>query len=53
MPFHEITRAVCSGPTRAMAHVAEPVPTQLSPKPSASRLAMIVARLSQALRSKA
>lgn len=53
MPFQEITRAVCSGPTRAIAQVAEPVPTQLSPKPSASRLTMMAPRLSQALRSKA
>ncbi|MNV60601.1 hypothetical protein D3C71_1530710 [compost metagenome] len=53
MPFHEITRAVCNGPTRAIAQVADPVPTQLSPNPSARRLTMMAVRLSQLLRSKA
>ena len=41
MPFHEITLAVCSEPTRPMPHMMQPVATQLSPMPSASRATSI------------
>src|SRR5690349_7969744 len=37
MPFQEITFALLVTPTRPMPHVIDPVPTQLSPKPSTSR----------------